>query len=153
MSLEEPPVGDEDNELAVVLEDLAEHRETLHYLLETADQLERSGMLDLFQVVATQDRRGTEQIFETFAENPTDLQAVQNATLLARALSRIDPDVLAAGIEGIEEGRGLSKAELSEPPQIGLVGAMRKLRDPDVRRGIGMLFMFLKTLGSRSESR
>lgn len=144
----DPPLEDD---LEAVLEDLATHREALHTLLDTVETLEQSGILDLLLVIGTRDAESGEQLYETFAENPEDLRAVQNASLLVGALARGNPDTLAAGIERIEDGPPISREAVVDPPQIGLLGALRELRDPDVRRGLGVLFVLLKALGSRSD--
>lgn len=139
-----------EDDLVALLEDLTEHRETLAQLMDTAEVLEQSGVLDLLQVIGTRDVASGEQLYETFAENPTDMRAIQNLSLLAGGVSRVDPDVLAATINGIEDGPPVSHGAVADPPQVGLLEALRQLRDPDVRRGLGVLFVFLKAIGSRS---
>lgn len=139
-----------EDDLVVLLEDLVEHRETLVQLMNTAEMLEQSGILDLLQVIGTRDEASGEQIYETFVENPEDLQAVQNLSLLTGGVSRVDPNTLAAAIEGIEDGPSVSREAIENPPQIGLLGALRELRNPAVRRGLGVLFVLLKAIGSRS---
>lgn len=151
MSIDEADPALEDD-LVALLEDLAEHRETLATLADTADTLDQSGVLDLLQVVGTRDAASGEQLYETFAENPEDLRAIQNVSLLAGGMSRVNPDTVATAIDGIEEGPPISREAVADPPQIGLLGALRQLRDPDVKRGLGVLFVVLKAIGSRSES-
>lgn len=138
-----------ETELVVLLEELAEHRDTLGTLVETAETLEQSGLLDLLLVVGTRDVESGEQLYETFAENPEDLRAVQNVSLLAGGLSRVDPDTLAAAMESVEAGQPVSRDAWADPPEIGLVGILRQLRDPDIQRGLGVVFLFLKAIGSR----
>lgn len=151
MSIDETdPALEED--IAALLEDLAAHRETLATLVATADTLEQSGILDLMQVVGTRDAQSGEQLYEMFAEYPEDMRSVQNVSLLAGAVSRGDPDTLAAAIEGIEEGPPVTAETVADPPQIGVLGALRQLRDPDVRRGLGVVFVLLKAVGSRSDT-
>lgn len=151
MSSDETDPALEDDFVALI-EDLAEHRETLESLVETADTLEQTGMLDLLQVVGARDAQRGERLYETFAENPEDMRSVQNVSLMAGAVSRADPDTLAAVIEGIEAGPPVTPEAVAEPPQIGLLGAVRQLRDPDVRRGLGVVFVLLKAIGSRSDA-
>ena len=40
-----------------------------------------------------------------------------------------------------------------EPEEVGMVGALRKLRDDDVQRGLGFLLEFLGALGRQIERR
>lgn len=141
---------DLEDDLVALLEDLAEHRKTLATLMDTVDTLDRSGLLDLLQVIGTRDAESDEQLYETFRDNPEDLRAVQNVSLLVGAVSRGDPDTLAAVIDGIEDGPPVPREAVAEPPQIGLLGVLRQLRDPDVRRGLGAIFVLLKAIGTRS---
>lgn len=151
MSIDTPDPTLEDD-LVALLEDLAEHRETLVRLMDTAKDLEQSGVLDLLQVIGTRDVASGEQLYETFAENPEDLQAIQNLSLLAGGVSRVNPDTLAAFIDGIEEGPSVSREMIADPPEIGILGALRQLQDQDVRRGLGVIFVFLKAIGTRSDT-
>lgn len=130
-------------ELETVLADVADHSESVEGLLETVETLERSGIFDLLQVVGVRDEGSSEQAYEVFAEDPGNLRAVQNLSLLAGGLSRIDPDVLAATLDGA----ALDGEDLADPPELGLVGILRQLRDPDVQRGLGMVFLLLKQFG------
>lgn len=135
---------DIEEELETVLADVAEHSESVERLLETVETLERSGIFDLLQVVGVRDEGSSEQAYEVFAEDPGNLRTVQNLSLLAGGLSRIDPDVLAATLDG----SALDGEDLADPPELGLVGILRQLRDPDVQRGLGMVFLLLKQLGA-----
>lgn len=137
-----------DGELEAALETIVEHQETIDELLEAAETLEGSGVLDLLTVAGTRDEREGELFYETFADEPGNLRTVQNLSLLAGTLSEVDPDALGATLES----SGVSADEFEEPPEVGLVGILRKLRDPDVRRGLGTAFLLLKAIGSRTET-
>lgn len=65
---------------------------------------------------------------------------------LAAGLSRIDPDALAAMVDG----DGVSAEGFADPPDVGLHGIVHELRDPDVRQGLGVVFLLLNHLGSNS---
>lgn len=151
MSIDAPDPTLKDN-LEGLLEDLAEHRETLGRLMDTAEDLEQSGILDLLEVIGTRDEASGEQLYETFAENPESLQAIQNLSLLAGGVSRMNPDTLAAVIDGIEDGPSVSRDAIADPPEIGILGALKQLQDQDVRRGLGVIFVLLKAIGTRSDA-
>ncbi|MFB6095170.1 MAG: DUF1641 domain-containing protein [Halodesulfurarchaeum sp.] len=140
------PTGEED--LDAVLAEMAEHREAVEDLLDVVDTFDENGALDLLAAVGTRNAAGTEQLYEAFAEDPANLRAVQNLSLLAAGLSRVDPDVLAATMGG----DAVDADEFAEPPELGLVGILQQLRDPEVRRGLGVVFLLLKQLGARSTS-
>lgn len=129
-----------------VLEEVSEHREALEDLLGVIETFHESGALDLLAATGTRDQKSDEQLYEAFADDPANLRAVQNLSLLAAGLSRVDPDVLAA----MMEGDGVPADEFADPPELGLLGILRQLRDPAVRRGLGVVFLLLKQLGSRS---
>lgn len=136
---------DEDVERA--LETLAEHEETIDELLDALETLEGSGALDLLQVAGTRDEQRDELFYEVFTEDPANLRAVQNLSLLAGVLAEVDPDALGAMLDS----SGVSAEDFEDPPEVGLVGIVRELRDPDVRRGLGTAFQLLNALGSRPD--
>lgn len=135
-----------DEDVLAALEDVAEHREALKSLLSVVETFDENGTLDLLAATGTRDQKGDEVLYEAFAEDAANLRAVQNLSLFAAGLSRVDPDVLAATIEG----DGITADEFADPPEPGLLGIVRQFRDPEVRRGLGRVFLLLKQLGSRS---
>lgn len=147
MSTDEYDPALEEDVLAM-LEEVAEHREALEDMISVVERFNESGALDLLAAAGTRDQRSDEQLYEAFADDPANLRTVQNLSLLAAGLSRVDPDVLAT----MMEGDGVAADEFADPPELGLLGVFHQLRDPEVRRGLGVVILLLKQLGSRSGS-
>lgn len=143
--------GDED--LANLLEDLAERREALETLVESVEALERSGLLDVLDVVATHDQKGNEQLYEAFVEDEGKLRLLQNLNLLAGVLSRVDPDALAGLLQTASTSDELSALAEGAPQRVGPIGVYRRLRDPFVQRGLGFVFALLGAIGHLLEKR
>lgn len=139
-----------EQKLKDLLQELEAQRRKLDPLLEAAEALEESGLLDLADVLTA--REEGEQLYEAFVEDPATLRAVQNLSLVAGAFSEIDPDQVATALERVREGHAVETEALADPPRIGLWGALRRLQDPDVQRGLGFLLTLLKMVGSRSRS-
>jgi uncharacterized protein YjgD (DUF1641 family) len=142
-----------DEELFELLENVGEHRDALEGLAETAEALEGSGMLDLLEVVATRDASTNEQLYDAFVEDEGKLRLVQNLTLLTSVASRVDPDSLAHGLEALSGDDGLAAVADERPPRVGPVGAFKRLRDPDVQRGLGLVFELLEAVGRQYDGK
>lgn len=141
---------DVEQKLEDLLQELEAQRRKLAPLLKAAEVLEGSGLLDLAEVLTA--REEGEQLYEAFVEDPGNLRAVQNLSLVAGAFSEVDPGQVAAALERVREGHAVETELLADPPRVGLWGALRQLQDPDVQRGLGFLFTLLKMVGSRSGS-
>lgn len=153
MSTDADAVEPLDEDFVALLENVAEHRESLEGLAETAEALEGSGMFDLLEVIATRDTSTNEQLYEAFVEDEGKLRLVQNLTLLASVASRVDPDSLARGMETVSGDDGLAAAASERPPRVGPMGAFKRLRDPDVQRGLGLVFEVLEAVGRQYDER
>lgn len=81
---------------------------------------------------------------------PGGRRALGTLTVLARTLTEVDPDGLAALLEATVDGAGAAaETARDEPPS--LVGLMGRLRDDDVRRGLNAMLTFLGALGRSLE--
>lgn len=138
---------DLDEETVEAIEQIAERGESIESVLTVIERFEESGLLDLLDVVSSRDMERNEQLYEVFAEDPGSLRAVQNLSLVAGGLARMDPDALATTMGG----EAVPHEKFEKPPELGLLGILRQLRDPDVRRGLGTVFLLLKFLGTRSD--
>lgn len=143
---------DVEDKLEDLLQELEAQRRELAPLLEAAEVLDGSGLLDLADVLTTREEGQGEQLYEAFVEDPGNLRTVQNVSLVAGAFSEVDPDQMAAALGRVSEGHAVEADVLADPPRVGPWGAFRRLQDPDVQRGLGFLLTLLEMVGSRSAS-
>lgn len=153
MSTKPDAIDAVDEDAAELLAGLAEHEEALETLVESVEALERSGLLDVLDVVATRDQKGSEQLYEAFVEDEGKLRLLQNLNLLAGVLARVDPDALAGVLQAASSSEELSALTEETPQRVGPIGVYRRLRDPFVQRGLGFVFAFLGALGHLLEKR
>lgn len=151
MNANEPDTSVDQN-VEELLKELEAHRRALDPLLEAAEVLEESGLLDLIDVLTAREEEEGEQLYEAFVEDPGNLRTVQNVSLVAGAFSEVDPDQMATALGRVREGHAVETKKLADPPRVGLWDAIRRLQDPDVQRGLGFLFTILKMVGSQTQS-
>ncbi len=124
--------------------------ESVQNALKTLVELEESGTLDDLAEVANTVSLASEavdddmvkslmrstvragELFDTAAGEP---EALRNLEVLTGALTESAPDPAEA------------------PDRVGMVGALRKMRDPDVQRGLGFTLQLLGQIGEQLEAR
>lgn len=142
-----------DEDLVELLENVGEHRDALEGLAETAEALEGSGIFDLLEVMATRDATSNEQLYEAFVEDEGKLRLVQNLALLGNVASRVDPQSLGRALQALSGDDELAAVAEEGPSRVGPVGTFNKLRDPDVQRGLGLVFAVLGAVGRQFDEK
>ncbi|WP_135366625.1 DUF1641 domain-containing protein [Halosimplex halophilum] len=137
------------DETVALAETVGENGDELRDALDTLLALQRSGTLDELAELAEVGSLATAALDD---EMVTSL-AGTGAALSEVAQTASDDDTR-DGIERLLESVG--EAERNSPEQVGAVGLLRGLRDPDVQYGLGYLLALAGALGraqSTEESR
>lgn len=79
-------------------------------------------------------------------DTPSGRNALSNLAVAGAALTALDPDRLAALRAGTEQSLTAARDGLQADPP-GLVALFRQLNDPDVRRTLHALLLFLQAFG------
>lgn len=132
------------DDLIEVLDLVGEHKTTVESAVEALDALEQSGMLTLAKSL-----NDTDTTYD-FNDRPLLVQQLHG---LIQGINDLDADTVNALLDQLPDGSTISPEELADPPRVGLFGALKQFRDPEVQRGIGKLFILLKALGSSPEDR
>jgi uncharacterized protein YjgD (DUF1641 family) len=78
------------------------------------------------------------------ANSPESIRVMRNAILLAKMLGSIDPEVLQGTCEAVGQTFGDAKSAAYEPPS--LFSLFTVFLNRDLRRGMGLINIFLKNL-------
>ncbi|HYE57275.1 MAG TPA: DUF1641 domain-containing protein [Rhodothermales bacterium] len=118
---------------------------------------------DLARLVETLHTSGTLRVLNGFfgrlgavsevaldtINTPEGRNGLANLLVLAKALGRIDPQHLARFADAVDHGLDAAGRRLESPDDPpGTLATLRKLRDPDVRRGLDAVLTVLGTLGA-----
>lgn len=136
MSEHEPPIDPEEESIQNALDTLVQLEEdgTLEDLAQVANIIALASEAvddDMVQSLMRSTVRAGE-LFDTAAGEP---EALRNLEVLVGALTESAPE------------------PAETPDRVGMVGALRKMRDPDVQRGLGFTLQLLGGLGEQLEDR
>lgn len=129
------------------METLDEQGEAIEEAAETLLELQQDGTLDDLTEAAT--------AISLMAEALDD-EMVMSVMALANDLGKVadgaaQPNTvrtLQAMMDAMDEADAFD-----DPEEVGMFGALGKMRDPDVKRGLGFLLSFLGALGRQIERR
>ncbi len=128
-------------QLVDVLDTVSENSEAITHAVETLVAVEESGMLDMIAAMA-QD--------EIDEYDPADAsRSVQEMHTLLVALSRVDANMVAELGEHLPDA-DFPAEEWDAPDRVGILGSLVRMRDPEVQRGLGRLFVMLRMLGGET---
>ncbi|WP_225336602.1 DUF1641 domain-containing protein [Halomicrobium urmianum] len=119
---------------------VGDNGEELQDALESLVELQRTGTLDELIEVAEVLSLGTAALDDEMVRS----LAATGGSLGELAQTAADDDAR-DGIETLLEG--VSEAEREDPEQVGPVGLVRAVRDPDVQYGLGYLLSLAAALG------
>ncbi|QLH76648.1 DUF1641 domain-containing protein [Halosimplex rubrum] len=128
------------DETAALAETVGENGDELREALDTLLALQRSGTLDELAEIAEVGSLATAALDD---EMVTSLAGTGAA--LGEVAQTASDDDTRDGIETLLESVG--EAERNSPEQVGAVGLVRGLRDPDVQYGLGYLLALAGALG------
>ncbi|MDZ7849857.1 MAG: DUF1641 domain-containing protein [Halodesulfurarchaeum sp.] len=129
------------------IDELEAESEAIQEAADTMVELQQDGTLDDLTEAATA---------VSLLANALDDEMVVEAAGLANELGLVagsanQPNVirtLATMMDAMDEANAFE-----DPEQVGMFGAVGKMRDPDVQRGLGFLLEFLGALGRQIERR
>ncbi|AKH98567.1 DUF1641 domain-containing protein [Halanaeroarchaeum sulfurireducens] len=130
--------------------DIDAESESIENAMETFIEMEQSGTLNDLAEAANTVSLASEAMDD---EMVTSMVAAvsQAAELLDRAAG--EPEAV-RNIELLMAALGDAADDPSEPPEsVGMIGALRKMNDPEVQRGLGFLLQVASALGEQLEDR
>jgi uncharacterized protein YjgD (DUF1641 family) len=152
MSAQASPEAEE--KLAELLKTLMEHADELQSLLDQLLELKRSGVLDAMMIVVNR----FEELIHYLFQDPALFRLLSigvDGTL--GAMSKLEaPDIInmKATMQElvVRLGKNASPDLVANPkPVKGIWGLLSALNDPDVQRGLGVVFALLKMLGKQPQ--
>lgn len=123
-----------------------EHRpdKELERLLQSMSE---AGLLRLLSNLLSERHRVSATALAALEEHQGK-QGLDNLLILIKALSHLDSDLLHAGMvrvtHGLNRGQYQNIVEEHDP---GVLGLMKRMGDPDVRRGLNLMLDVLAALG------
>ncbi len=139
-TLAESADGIATDETVALAETVGENGDELREALDTLVTLQRSGTLDELAEIAEVGSLATAALDDGMVRS----LAGTGAALGEVAQTAADDDTR-DGIETLLDGVG--EAERGDPEQVGPVGLVRGLRDPDVQYGLGYLLALAGAIG------
>ncbi len=113
--------------------------------IEALAELERKG----YFAVARGGMHAADSVVASLSE--ADMQRLaQSAGLLAELVKGLAQPELLLFVQGVVE---TAQREANEPLDASLLGLLRLLRDPAVRRGLGLVLRLLRAVGAQLESK
>lgn len=133
-------------ELRVQLKALEDPKaqEALEKGLAVLTKLHESGMLEFAE--------GASELMGdslSYLLDPKVLKIFSNLAYLLHILELLEPTMISVMAEHFikELNREVTPELMKDPPRLGPLALVKALGDPDVQKGLGVLFVFLKVLG------
>lgn len=152
MSAQTTPQTEE--KLAELLKTLAEHADELKGLVDQLIELKRSGVIDALMLVVNR----FEELIHYLFQDPAVFRLLSigvDGTL--GAMSKLEASDIINTKAVMQElivrlGKNARPDAVANPkPVKGIWGLLGMLSDPDVQRGLGVVFELLKMLGRQSQ--
>ncbi len=135
--------------LAQLDEALGAHAEALLAALRALQALNDRGALTLLAALGEQaDAVG--KIGVSLLAQPEGTRVLQNLVSIVTLLGQIDPAQLRTIVQASGKAMEAAAKQMENSKGLGVLGAMRLLRDPDVSRGLRMVSGILGALGAAS---
>ncbi len=123
--------------------------ERIERVMKRLEELEEKGVL----ATITKSLEKLVESFDAIAE-PKNMRLVAMVLLLLEGVSKIDPSLVTVladsmGTCAAKTQRPEVIRQIANPPEIGgLLGLMKILGDPDVKKLLGLLYVYAKIMGS-----
>ena len=121
--------------------------EALDKTLQLLSKLNKLGILDTVTDILDPE---TIKRIAILIINPSTLRILDRIDQLTEIIGKIDYDTLQERINIINEAL---KSIPEKPKQIGTLGLLGELRNPDVQKGIGVMIELLKAIGKTAEKK
>ncbi len=123
-----------------------EHAEALLDAYELLEQLRQAGILQLLRGTLSAGDEILDRAVGA-AKSPQGTRALRNLLILGRMLGSINPDLLKCVAIAVGETLGSERKPVIEPP--GLLALLSEFRQPELRRSVALINLFLETLGNQ----
>lgn len=122
----------------------ARKRQAVEEALEVLVRLQESGALKLLD-------DASEILLDSvsYLTDPKLLKIFSNIAYFLHMLELLEPTIFTVMFNHFAEemSREFTPERMKNPPRMGPMGFVKALSDPDVQKGLGFLFLFLKILG------
>ncbi len=119
-------------------------RQAVEEALEVLVHLQESGALKLLD-------DASEILLDSvsYLTDPKLLKIFSNIAYFLHMLELLEPTIFTVMFNHFAEemSREFTPERMKNPPRMGPMGFVKALSDPDVQKGLGFLFLFLKILG------
>ncbi len=119
-------------------------RQAVEEALEVLVRLQESGALKLLD-------DASEILLDSvsYLTDPKLLKIFSNIAYFLHMLELLEPTIFTVMFNHFAEemSREFTPERMKNPPRMGPMGFVKALSDPDVQKGLGFLFLFLKILG------
>jgi uncharacterized protein YjgD (DUF1641 family) len=141
------PKQRQEESLAELLQVVAGHKDDLVSLLKLVDMLEESGALAMLTALLGRRTKVGEVLLSQVAK-PSSINTINNLLAIGGAVGNLDPKVTKRLVAGVGAGMQRATAALEKHEEVGLLGLIKALRDPDVNRVLTFGVNFLKGMGA-----
>jgi len=119
-------------------------RQAVEEALEVLVRLQESGALKLLE-----DASDILLDSVSYLTDPKLLKIFSNLAYFLHILELLEPTILTVMFNHFAEemSREFTPERMKNPPRMGPMGFVKAMSDPDVQKGLGFLFLFLKILG------
>ncbi|MCQ6277559.1 DUF1641 domain-containing protein [Bacillus sp. V3B] len=133
-------------DIAVLMKQITENRESITTSLEILKELQQSGVLDILKgFLKTKEKVGAialEQI-----NQPSMHNIIKNGFNTIEFLGTLDPEKLKIILNGVSKGLDETSERIGKNEQVSLWGMVKEMRDPDVNMVLTSMFGFLNGMG------
>lgn len=130
--------------LVDVMDTVSENSEAIEAAVDALVAAHESGLLDVLTAVSRD---------EMAAHDPEgDTEPVRQLYTILRALDGVDAAAVAEMADYMPSGE-FPLEDWTDPGRVGILGSLRRFRDPEVQRGLGRMFLLLGMLGSETRGR
>jgi uncharacterized protein YjgD (DUF1641 family) len=148
LSDDRTPEQRQEESLTELLQVVAGHKDDLVSLLKLVAMLEESGALAILTGLLGRRTKVGEVLLGQVAK-PSATNTINNLMAIGGAVGDLDPKVTRRLISGAAHGMERATAALERKENVGLLGLITALRDPDVNRVLTFGVNFLKGMGER----
>lgn len=131
-----------------MMETAAAREEALKRLEDLAIAFQRNGIIDFLEQLSEL----TPELL-SYLTDPRILRIASNLSFIFHILELLDPTIITVMTNNFTNAlSGNLKPEVfAKPPQMSIKDLLRQLRDPDIQRAFGFIFLLLKSFGQSIE--
>ncbi|WP_082234570.1 DUF1641 domain-containing protein [Halobacillus massiliensis] len=140
------PEKKQQEDLNLILNQLAQNKESILLMVEIIEELRKFGLLDIAKgMLKTRHELGILAMEEL--DKPTVHDLVKSGIGAFNFITKVDPKQLDRILNGASEGLKGMTENLPEDEKLGMWGLVKSMRDPEVNRSLTAMVHFLKGMG------